>query len=252
MRAAFVHILDDNVGDRASGPYHYFDFGRPGEADELEFINVRDDFRGAAPVDFAVFGGGAIGGLLRGSKHMGMRAKYRIAWGIGRTVRDSTDHQPMPQYFDLLGNREWGSPWGEYVPCASCMHPLFDADYEITREAILFYNANRRVNVRDVEAVEVNRGTMEDVIPFLASAETVVTNSYHGAYWGTLLGRKVVLASPYSSKFHHYQHQPPAVYDDNWRAADARAYPEALALARARNVAFHEKVMDMVHGRDCA
>ena len=38
-------------------------------------------------------------------------------------------------------------------------------------------------------------------IEFIGSGDVVVTNSYHGAYWATLLG-KVVVAFPWASKFY--------------------------------------------------
>ena len=54
---------------------------------------------------------------------------------------------------------------------------------------------------------------------FVGSGAKVVTNSYHGAYWAMLLGRKVVLAAPYSSKFHHYRHPPEISEDRSWTPA---------------------------------
>ena len=52
-----------------------------------------------------------------------------------------------------------------------------------------------------------NKMNFEDVIAFLGSAETVVTDSYHGAYWAQLLGKNVHVAS-WSVKFDHMKHQP--------------------------------------------
>ena len=40
----------------------------------------------------------------------------------------------------------------------------------------------------------------EDVVAFLGSGAVIVTNSYHGAYWATLLGRPTVLWNPWCSE----------------------------------------------------
>ena len=47
----------------------------------------------------------------------------------------------------------------------------------------------------------------DKVIEFLGSANTVVTDSYHGAYWAQLLGKNVQVAS-WSVKFNHMKYQP--------------------------------------------
>ena len=55
----------------------------------------------------------------------------------------------------------------------------------------------------------INSGdNIEETIRILGSAEVIITNSYHGAYWGTLLGRKVIVAEAWSSKFNAMKHKP--------------------------------------------
>jgi exopolysaccharide biosynthesis predicted pyruvyltransferase EpsI len=82
------------------------------------------------------------------------------------------------------------------------------------------------------------------VIEFLASGEVIVTSSYHGAYWGTLLNRRIILINAFSSKFHGFKHQPPLASEGSWKSklAEARNYPEALAECRGANLRFSEKV----------
>jgi exopolysaccharide biosynthesis predicted pyruvyltransferase EpsI len=55
----------------------------------------------------------------------------------------------------------------------------------------------------------INSGdNVEETIRLLGSADIIITNSYHGAYWGTLLGRKVIVADAWSSKFNAMRHKP--------------------------------------------
>ena len=69
----------------------------------------------------------------------------------------------------------------------------------------------------------VGETPFEEVAGFLASGRVVVTNSYHGAYWTTLLGRPTLLWEPWCSKFLLLRYPHPWVGPGDWeRAAGAR------------------------------
>ena len=85
------------------------------------------------------------------------------------------------------------------------------------------------------------------MINFLGSAELVITNSYHGAYWATLLKRKVVVMQPFSSKFLGFRH--PLVVANNFDITDIKnlpVYPNALKEAREANSKFAKKVLNKI------
>ena len=115
---------------------------------------------------------------------------------------------------------------------------------------------------------------MEKVLDFLGSGETVLTSSYHGVYWATLLGRKV-LAFPFSSKFYTLKHKPnmypvelwlrkkksfierlnfryknkfyfPST--NSWQSLlkDSQSYPESLEECRHKNQLYYSKVMEFM------
>jgi hypothetical protein len=216
----FTHFSEgQNAGDIASGPYHYFDFG------PHEVIDIRRDVPREGVV---VYGGGAVA-------HKVKPADVVIVWGAGFTRHGKTTPGPAPKGA-LVGLRDLGA--GEYVPCPSCMSPLFDADHEPTREAVAVLNADPRikrkypVRVR-VPVIENNR-PMAEIVAHIGSAERVVTNSYHGAYWATLMGRKVELVGAYSSKFHGFRFPP------------GRAWPQALAMDRAVTLGFAARVRELL------
>jgi hypothetical protein len=94
-----------------------------------------------------------------------------------------------------------------------------------------------------------NDQPIKDVLTFLGSGNVVVTNSYHGVYWGTLLRRQVVCI-PYSSKFYNFKY-PPAYsinHGGDWQkqATGARQFTEALEDSRAANRKFHDRVMETI------
>ena len=87
--------------------------------------------------------------------------------------------------------------------------------------------------------------TLDDVLQFLSSGEVVITNSYHGAYRATLLGRAAVIVTQNSSKFYHMKHVHPYAKWEDAMKAERHWYPNALEECRAANMAFHAKVKDI-------
>lgn len=212
-----------NVGDAVCSPASYFDFDIP-----TEIVRFGEPI---PPCDAVIFGGGAIGNRVG---KIVTPARYKIAWGVGETRHGRTECNRAPEGFDLYGSRDWEQEGAEWIPCASCMSPLFDKTYEVQLEAALYYNF-RRLKPAVAGLPELhNEVSFEEAVAFLGSAETVVTNSYHGAFWATLLGRKVRIIEAYSSKLYQFRHKP------------GPRYPEALEECRAANRGFYAKVMDLL------
>lgn len=226
-----------NVGDAVCSPALYFDLGRPVET-----------IRFGQPIpscDAVIFGGGALGNRVA---RLAAPARVRIAWGLGETRHGRTEADPAPPGFALYGSRDDGQPGAEWVPCASCMSPLFDAPGKPQHEAVFYYNRRRpRPEISGLPEAH-NEVTFGEAVAFLASGAVVVTNSYHGAYWAMLLGRGAVIVDAYSSKLRQFRHRPAYAAGLDWRAVAgaARRYPDALAECRAANVAFHRCVMDLL------
>jgi hypothetical protein len=238
MKTVAVHHRDTtNLGDLVCSPALYFDLG------DVEFKDVREPLPKA---DRYVFGGGAMFRRLFRTGAQGIK----IAWGVGQTVRKATTiTDPIPDDFTLFGSRDVGQRDAEWVPCASCMSDLFDREYEIDYDAVAYWNyyPDKTVPKPDVRGVPslVNRCSFEEAVRFLGSGKRVVTNSYHGAYWGALLGREVVIVGAYSSKFFGYRHQPAVSDTQGWSSIKTRVFPEALDECRTANLAFYEKVRNV-------
>lgn len=253
MKIAYIHHLKiSNIGDIMSAPYFYFKFSDQKDGRLFDLYSVFPDIE----YDVAVFGGGAIAGNMAVyGVHQRIRARYKIGWGIGRTIRGITRRSktphPYPNDLALLGIRDWfkSMPRGaDWVPCSSCMHPGFDKSYEATREAVGFFNGHMPIPQTGLHHMTNRSGKIEKVLDFLGSAETVVTNSYHGAYWAALLGRKVAIVGAYSSKFFDYKWRIKVTDVSGWRQAKLASFPEALPEARLANQLFYEKVMGLING----
>lgn len=150
----------------------------------------------------------------------------RFLWGAGHngdTAKKKFKELNYPAWlsdFDVIGIRDskQNLPW---APCASCMHPALRKDYAIKNDVIWFEHKKQLIKDFGDDSIPrfVNSGSnIEQTIELLGSANVILTNSYHGAYWGTLLKKKVIVVGPWSSKFHAMRHAPKLIeVNDRWQ-----------------------------------
>jgi hypothetical protein len=223
------HVVDDkNIGDLMSSPLRYFDF--PGfECEARDIRNILDYSDIQSSQNIILGGGGLLFErflpnikILQSAPQVGTR----ILWGAGQQLYGSKKDLEFQQFnysvytdgFHLVGVRDVGleKPW---VPCVSCMHPSFDKVREPRHPYVIFSHKKFQISLPGIPRMTNEQADMETILDFLGSGETILTSSFHGAYWGTLLGRKV-LAFPFSSKFLTLKHQPalyPAIKWSNRR-----------------------------------
>lgn len=191
--------------------------------------------------------------------------------------------------FDLIGVRDpedtqFEKPPLRYVPCASVMldalpkgqatDPLHEAVVYVQKSRIptrslaypMLSNATDvNHNVSKVASIDPQSipaaGTAGRAVEFLATGATVVTNSYHGALWASMLNRAVVVLDGWSSKFHKLPAEvltiPTPQFEHDPRSAIARAREihtrqggtaGLLAAARGANLAFARDVDALAAG----
>lgn len=264
-------LATNNIGDLKCAPYLYFQellgnnsrdilgFRSADEPDAERRSTFHTDFANA---DTIVIGGG---GLLEidffnpafdyiMEKHDPARQRL-VIWGAGHNAWTIGDWRKLKQSFSfpreafaLCGVRDDGYDLS-WVPCVSCMSPLLQKDYEIKRDIGVYIHSatmkNENLYSRIPENYEVltNSATFEEAIDFLGQSELVLTDSFHGAYWATLLGRRVI-AFPSSSKFYSLRHPVPLCDVGDWprMRSLARPYPDALDECRSATIEFSRKV----------
>lgn len=284
------YVIDNtNIGDLFSAPYQYFEF--PGY--NFENIDIRNLTANHIQGKHVIIGGGglAFSRFLetfqvlsqQRTNHANHQTKL-IIWGIGQQIYHdysaldikNFDYTPYTEGFDLVGIRDYH--YGNWVPCASCMHPSFDKKREVKHEFVVFSHKKFQIEFPPFPRMTNCNQNLEEILDFLGSGETILTSSYHGAYWGTLLGRKV-LAFPFTSKFYTLKHLPGIYPVQKWFQAQfkvslfgktlhesfyenkfichhpdwreflkkSQTYPESLAENRDRNRYFYEQVMDLLN-----
>lgn len=199
MRPVFAHIKADadyfNLGDVASCPKSYF----PGYAD-CPVVSLNEV--AALPAGQPVILGG--GGILAFPKYIARTAKQRptIIWGAGLNNPLPFDPQPVVEALRLcalvgIRDRKFAGDFGfDYTPCASCMHPDFrdPRPYHDTPTVVYRHSWSEPFAEQFPERTNMDRGmSMGGTLGFIRSAQTVITNSYHGAYWAQLAGKRCIV-----------------------------------------------------------
>jgi len=225
-----------NVGDIVSCPKQYFTEYVP--FSEIDYVHNPE-----GPV---IFGGGGFSDNVYNIM-LAVKNRPKIIWGMGTNVQG---YGHRPHYlrdfdtFDLVGCRDWGSPY-RWVPCVSCMSPLFDKlkDTRIVHEVVVYEGwVSPIYSPYPTMANHAMNGLIR-CLRHIASGAIVVTNSYHGIYWAHLLGRKAAGIWLANSKFPVMRY--PVPNSDNVKDAIANAIAPGvgyLAECRAATLAFRQEV----------
>jgi hypothetical protein len=197
---SFLHYGDmTNVGDYLSSPRHYFEFRCEKRA--------------------LVVGGGASNNYFA-KRALGIPGA-RVLWGVGQSWPFGKDPSSFNQKLKSLlrrlayqkastRDRTLASATLPLVPCASVFHPIVDLPPGDSVSVVV--NGNPRVSA-DLDILQhrlkqsafkldlvTNTLPLGQFMQAFARSRTIVTNSYHAAYWGLLSGREVHIVG-YSSKF---------------------------------------------------
>jgi hypothetical protein len=151
---------------------------------------------------------------------------------------------------DLIGVRDYGTGF-DWVPCASCMDARLDYYRNMAPKHPLVAIDHPdfcRIELSHVPHFSNVENDFDSILSFIASGETVLSASYHAAYWALLMGRKVVVV-PWSEKFSRLKYDVPACLNRGELpncVARARPYPEALKECRDRNIDFVSEVSKLL------
>jgi len=248
MRLNFIcRFSSKNIGDTNCSPFQYYDFFDR-DVSKIEVKNIKDVHY--SHDETYIVGGGLF--IRNHFKHI-RSYKNLVAWGVGirklieredKLVFDGIDNS-------LIGIRDVveGCPY-EWVPCPSCKHHMFDYPHEEKHEFVVYEHHSKplRDYARQLNMpVMSNKGdTINNALLHIGSGANVITNSYHGMYWATLLGKNVYVTNELNSKIRTLKYQP--TYIDGLSDAlsiPSRSYSEALQECREINDKFYNRVMEL-------
>jgi len=243
-----------NVGDLVPSPLSYFKFPIPSEKVCVSAYDISE-----VSGKFIIYGGGGLlhlpapdyyGGIMQFLEEICDLSQWLVSWGIGHNVHYSKEinyPQSFLKKFILHGVRDFNQTILPVVPCSSCMSPLIHHDYKIKQDIVVI--GHKLDAFTGYPTMVVDSGiSMQEAIEFISSASLVVTNSYHGAYWGLLLNRKVVVFNPMSTKFYGLPTDIILSSIDHWQKDMLKAKPNKGFLAKCRkmNRDYHKQVCQLV------
>jgi hypothetical protein len=185
--------------------------------------------------------------------------KKIVLWGIGHNfgkkhIQKSKGKIFFPDWIykcDLIGIRDYVSGYENlYLPCASCMHPAFDKTYVEKQEVGYFLHKfkTKIINTTNKSIMYNDEIDFEKTIEFMGSHKTIITDSYHGAYWAQLLGKNVQVAS-WSVKFNYFKNPPlflENINDTPLKTSNKINY-NFLSECRQLNKQFYNKFLELIN-----
>ena len=206
----FIHRIDKNPGDLWSSPRHYFKFDNFKSIDILDHVQLKTIPFGAQCI---VGGGGLIKDTFMPSLKYLFSKKCKIVfWGIGERLNQDLANGWLspkskkcvnPNFFNPilhLSSMRSLEPGIEWIPCASCNHPIFDRDIKTSGNGIKILQ-HKRVSIpnpRKYPLILNDPLKIEEFIEFIASTSILITNSYHAMYWAYLMSVPTICI-PFSS-----------------------------------------------------
>ena len=264
-----IHRYDPtNIGDFYCGVHHYFDQLKGKQLDIFDYKRedqaIRDNWFEKITQNSIIIGGG---GLLNREgfdlqmklfEQLGEKGKKTVRWGLGHNAKEKSTYGKISKYnvdtskFGLVGVRDYGMK-EEWVPCASCLHPIFDEKHEVKNEIGMIFHKKTLNDKRILKKFEnfpstANNAVFEDVVQFIGETDTILTDSYHAMYWSLMLGKKVMVF-PNSSKFYNFKYQPVISSFSNFEndLKKVQSYSGILEDCRETNLKFSEKAFDYLN-----
>jgi hypothetical protein len=260
-----LHRYDPtNIGDYYCGVHHYFDELKGKHLDIFDYKRddtTRENWFEKITKNSLIIGGG---GLLNREgfdlqiklfEHLGEKGKKTVLWGLGHNAKEKSTYGKISKYnidtskFGLVGVRDYGMK-EEWVPCVSCLHPIFDEKHEVKNEIGMIFHKKTLNNKSVLKKFQqfpstANNAVFEDVVTFIGETDIILTDSYHAMYWAMMLGKKVMVF-PNSSKFYNFKYQPVISTFANFEndLIKVKSYSGVLEECRESNMKFSEKAFD--------
>jgi hypothetical protein len=256
----------NNIGDILSSPLNYFKYNQ-----QTKIIDICDDYKGVFFSKWLckfkfdklhiIFGGGGLIDNSYFEKELNYITNLKpdsiVYWGVGHNKHyDENEPRLFSESKQLLDKSQlWGVRDNisnmNYLPCSSCMHPqLKTSAAKPTNNIVIYEHEHIPLNAESLNGVPKmvnNHNSFEEVINFFNSANFVITNSYHGMYWALLLKKKVIVVSPFSSKFDLFPYDVPIGTIEQWPELIEQSviYESALDECRSLNEQFYNKTLSL-------
>ncbi len=139
------------------------------------------------------------------------KSKNVIFWALGHNKHYNQNINIKIDFdkVNMLSIRDYKHESGfRHVPCASCMIPYLNMKEYIKREIGIISHKDYIIENNEYDII-TNSQNIYEIIDFIRTSKIIITNSYHGIYWATLMKRKVItMVILYSNKFNYFKYLP--------------------------------------------
>lgn len=246
----FINLYNKkNVGDYNCSPLLYF-----GELFDEYTCHIHNllyiDYSKILPNDIVIIGGG---GLLNHSKEWNLSYEKlkeigckMVLWGTGFNNHNGEEkYETNLNIFDLYGVRDCKDEI-RWVPCPSCMIPEINYSYSNLRDIGVIEHKQFPINEFKYEKLN-NSMDLRKIINFIGTSNIIITNSYHAAYWGILMNKKVILYKVWSDKFDYMKWKLPNYSGDlDKDIENCIIYSDALNECVEANKKFAKDVKQLI------
>jgi len=264
-----IHRHDrNNVGDFYCAPHLYF---KELEGKVLDINGIRKvaskergEWANCVSKHSLIIGGGGLLNLphfevqMKLFEVLAQKGKKTVLWGPGHNDTDRSKFGKKVNYnvdinnFGLAGVRDY-SRKEQWVPCVSCLHPIFDRKFDEMHEVGILFGKKSSKNEALQKKLQQypttsNTTNLEEMVTFIGKSGTLVTDSYHAMYWGILMGKKTLVV-PITTKFFDFKYPSQITsYDDFIKdLKKAHSYSGVLEECREINRTFAGKVFDYLN-----
>ena len=249
----FVHCMEfKNQGDMHCCPYFYFkEFFEKFPCRIHDIWNI--DYSTIKRDDVVILGGGGMLECLdefqKSINKLTYICSHVICWGCGHNTHTGRMIQLPIDYsrFELLSVRDYNTSTNErYCPDVSCLMPDLEKTVPITRKIGIITHQDFPI---DLPYDQIShKDDMNKILSFIAETDTIVTNTYHCAYWSMCMNKKVILYQPFSTKFNYFKY-PPVIYSGNLEEDISKTVtnPDFLSESRKLNLEFFTDVKKIIN-----
>ena len=262
----FCHLdCKSNAGDALSSPKLYYNFNSNYNFNTISLssaVNKRSSI--------IIFGGGGIIDTNRERNELYKNlhgSNILIHWGSGSNklnvnkinwkISDNEKqfNNDTLDNFKIVGRRDYMDsylPNHEYVPCVTCKLKFLKHNYEIKRRiGIVQHMWLKQISNMNYPTICMNldKYNIEEIIKFIGESEVIITGSYHAAYWGLLLQKKVIINGNWSSKFDTLKYKVQELTDNIEKDIDKCEIPPKTYLDECIQINdnFYKKVLNIIN-----
>lgn len=224
QKIIFISCGGNNAGDKYCSPHLFYKFNG-------YQVDYRNNWKLANGLknNIIIFGGG---GIIDTNKD---RSNYfrtlpenniYFHWGSGSNKLNLQEINWKParneinvrddilKNFIFVGRRDYLDRYynkHEYVPCVSCKIKHLQNSFKIIRRIGIIQHCwlkqIKNLNYPTI-SMDLKKHNIAEIIKFIGESEIIITGSFHAAYWGQLMQKKVIINGNWSSKFDTMKYKP--------------------------------------------